>query len=207
VGCAKKSGQEVVPEKVDPLSVIRDTLTDDRDGKTYRTVKIGNQTWMAENLNYETDSSWCYEDNPDNCNKYGRLYVWDAAIKACPIGYHLPTRKEWNILVWSVGGESLSDNEGYIRWYGAAENLMTKNGWEDLHGEYVNRTDMYGFSALPGGQRFNYGVFHGIGHYGQWWTATAYNGGYSYTWGIYRNHMAVLNERKISSSSVRCVQD
>jgi uncharacterized protein (TIGR02145 family) len=129
------------------------TFTDPRDGKTYRTVKIGKQTWMAENLNYQTDNSWCYEKEVSNCKKYGRLYSWDAALDACPAGWHLPYYDEWEDLVAFAGGDSL-----------AGTKLKSKSPkW--------GGTDNYGFSATPGGERTPGGYYHLLGSWGGWWTA------------------------------------
>ena len=84
-------------------------FTDARDGQTYKTVKIGSQVWMAENLNYALpDSSWCYENEPDSCAKYGRLYNFNGAQLACPAGWHLPSNEEWSILEKTLG---MSDSE------------------------------------------------------------------------------------------------
>ncbi|MDR0331166.1 MAG: fibrobacter succinogenes major paralogous domain-containing protein [Chitinispirillales bacterium] len=142
------------------------SITDRRNGKAYKTVKIDNQTWMAENLNYETattntDSSWCYGNSTDSCAKYGRLYTWDAAIKACPGGWHLPTILEWSILVDYASEYALSSTK-----------LKSTAGWNDYRGESGNGTDEFGFSALPGGYRDYYDGFSGVGKYGYWWSAT-----------------------------------
>jgi len=70
-------------------------------GKTYKTLVIGSQTWIAENLNFDASGSRCYDDEFRNCYKYGRLYNWETAKKVCPAGWHLPTNAEWSELVSS----------------------------------------------------------------------------------------------------------
>ena len=146
---------------------VRNIFTDSRDGKTYRKVKIGTKTWMAENLNYNANSSKCYDNKESNCDKYGRLYNWNTAMKSCPNGWHLPTETEWKALMSMVGGEKT-----------AGKVLKAKNGW-DKNG---NGTDEFGFTALPGG----YGPqnlekqFYWAGGEGLWWTSIEYgaNGAY-----------------------------
>jgi uncharacterized protein (TIGR02145 family) len=138
------------------------TFTDTRDGQTYKTVTIGKQIWMAQNLNYKTKGgSWCYEDSLSYCRKYGRLYNWNAAKKACPAGYHLPSRNEWDILDKAVGGERVADKK-----------LKSKSGWNriDDNNASGNGTDVFGFSALPGGCRFYAGGFYHASGYGYWWS-------------------------------------
>ena len=110
------------------------TLTDERDGKTYKTVTIGKQTWMAENLNYKTRYSFCYNNKAEYCDKYGRLYTWDFAMEACPAGWGLPSLEEFQVLVATIGGLST-----------AGKVLKSTEGWKDGG----NGTDDYGFSALP----------------------------------------------------------
>ena len=129
------------------------TFTDSRDGKTYKKVVIGSQTWMAENLNFAAEGSKCYEDKPENCEKYGRLYDWETAKKSCPNGWHLPSCQEYNALFDAVGGNEV-----------AGKKLKAKNGWNDKDGKSGNGTDEFGFSALPGG--YNNGA--GVGISGTW---------------------------------------
>lgn len=133
------------------------TLTDERDGKTYKTVVIGKQTWMAENLNYESRYSYCYEDKTENCAKYGRLYTWSGAMEACPAGWGLPSLEEFQILLAAVGGQAI-----------AGKVLKSTEGWRDGG----NGTDDYGFSALPAGYRYDDTTFLYQGEYGQFWSTS-----------------------------------
>jgi len=105
------------------------------NGQTYKYVEIGDQSWMAENLNYYVPlKSLCYNDNQENCKKYGRLYNLAAAQKICPNGWHLPSEADWEKLVEFAGGTV------------AGCKLKEKNNWDK------NSTDEYGFSAIPGGR-------------------------------------------------------
>jgi uncharacterized protein (TIGR02145 family) len=171
------------------------SFKDPRDGTVYRTVKIGNQVWMAENLNYKTANSWCYNNDEANGKKYGRLYTWDAAKAACPSGWHLPTRQEWDELVATAGGPSV-----------AGKKLKATSGWN----HNGNETDDFGFSALPGGLRHTYrGDFDVAGKGGYWWTATEFNAGSAYGRIMYYNSDKVGEFYYDESDgwSVRCVKD
>jgi uncharacterized protein (TIGR02145 family) len=170
------------------------TFTDPRDGKTYKTVTIGNQVWMAENLNYEASGSKCYDNNPANDQKYGRLYDWETAKRACPPGWHLPSDAEWTTLTDFVGGSST-----------AGTKLKSANGWNSNG----NGTDEYGFSALTGGYGRSNGSFNGVGKLGWWWSATEDNASNAYSRDMYVGlaNVGRSSSGKASFFSVRCVKD
>ena len=166
------------------------TFKDDRDGKTYKKVTIGGQTWMAENLNYEESGSVCYKNSVENCEKYGRLYNWYEAF-ACPSGWHLPSDEEWTTLVENVHSSKI---------------LKSKSGWN----KDGNGTDDYEFSALPGGCMVpNGGGFSNVGYSGYWWTARLRDGRSADIRNIsYEDERVKPNEDVLSYRfSVRCVQD
>jgi uncharacterized protein (TIGR02145 family) len=182
------------------------TFTDTRDGQKYKTVKIGKQTWMAQNINYQTKGgSWCYEDSASYCKQYGRLYDWKTAKTVCPKGWKLPSREDWDSLGQAVRGKKeLGDRSG-IYWYGAGKKLKSKSGWI----KNGNGTDDYGFSALPGGNRGSDGGFGNAGNGGGWWTATEDSDGNAYGRGMGYDNDDVheSNLYKSLAFSARCVQD
>jgi len=221
------------------------TLTDDRDGQTYKTVKIGEQWWMAENLNYydSTDmnvksKSWCYgaDFNKDSstCDVYGRLYSWAAAIDSvklvsdpinpldcgyekecslpskvqgvCPSGWHLPDNDEWNVLLETVGGDSIAGN--LLKAYGI--------GWGRVQGKGVAETDAVGFSALPAGRKRGlYSEFDAIGLSAYFWSATQDEESQNHTFAYHMELnsdktsalLTTFNSAKRESYSVRCLKN
>ena len=202
-----------------------DTFTDARDKKTYKTIKIANQNWMAENLNYNAKGSKCYENKPENCEKYGRLYDWATAMKIdtscntqniadckatissphhqgiCPEGWHLPSDEEWDVLVKYVDPNWTSNSsDGNV----SGAKLKAKTGWN----ESGNGTDEYGFSALPGGYSDSGGSFKNVGIFGNWWSSNG-DGYEAYFRYMYYNNSLV--RRGLSDgtnlNSVRCLQD
>ncbi|MCL1956842.1 MAG: fibrobacter succinogenes major paralogous domain-containing protein [Fibromonadales bacterium] len=175
-----------------------------KDIKNYRTEKIGDKLWMAENLNYDISGSKCYNNDPANCSKYGRLYDWETAMKACPNGWHIPSVAEWKALVDFVGGTSI-----------AGRRLKATSGWHSCGkgSSYSYQCeDTYGFSAMPGGIGYSDGKFHDIGDYGYWWSAE-YDDNNSYYQDLnYLSDAAgIYNYYKYGTKSnllsVRCLKD
>ena len=209
------------------------TLTDDRDGQTYKTVKIGEQWWMAENLNYRyvqqtynggegDSSSYCYDNDPANCEKYGRLYLWSAAMDSagiisdntangcgygeicnldnvkvrgvCPEGWHLPDSTEWNTLFTTVGGQAT-----------AGTMLKSTEGWYSKG----NGSDAYSFSALPAGNRDVDGGYNLVGGNALFWSSTEGNSSLAYFMILYYcdDDAGLFNINKGNGFSVRCLKD
>jgi len=176
----------------EPAQTERGSFTDPRDKKIYKTTKIGEQTWMRENLNYAVDGAKCYSDGDyhygnnwnkipftpaeiqANCDKYGRLYNWETAMKACPSGWHLPSIKEWDKLLHYVDGTS--ETESPYKSETAGKYLKSKSGWEgEDEGKSGNGEDKYGFTALPGGYGSSGSRFHSVDELGYWWSASEWN--------------------------------
>jgi uncharacterized protein (TIGR02145 family) len=157
-------------------------------------VEADGQFWMAENLNYEAEGSVCYDNKALNCAKYGRLYNWGTALKACPAGYNLPSDDEWDVLVDYAGGEDT-----------AGTKLKSAAGWN----ENGNGTNDFGWSALPGGGGDSDGGFDYAGNDGYWWSATEYDARNARNRGMDYDDEFVYwgSEGKTFLSSVRCVQD
>jgi len=179
------------------------TFTDPRDGRTYKTVKIGRQIWLAENLAFDLAGSKVYGNNPANLAKYGRLYDWETAKKACPPGWHLPTNEDWDELVCYADGTSGTDSPYDSPT--AGKHLKATSGWYNNG----NGTDDFGFSALPGGYGNSNGYFNTAGNYGRWWSASEYNSYYAYSRRMdYSIEDVIYNYRdKGYLYSVRCLQD
>ena len=242
---AQSSSSSVASSAASSSSVLG-TMTDERDGQTYKTVKIGTQTWMAENLNYaytgvpyryERDNevytsdstSWCYNNVPANCTKYGRFYTWAAAMDSvgewstndkgcgfdvvcsptypvrgvCPEGWHLPTVAEFKALFTAVGGTQDAKNE--VLWNNVGKMLKSISGWKSSG----NGTDAYAFSALPAGIKYNDRNFSFEGYLAYFWSSTEYDSYNAYYMYLDGNDDDVYlgNRYKNYGFSVRCVKD
>jgi len=220
-GCGKTAERKDAAPVADAVQIAMTTIdngdgtfTDTRDGQVYRTVVIGQQRWIAENLNFVTDSSACYDNADSNCTKYGRLYNWNDAMKACPAGWRLPGDEEWDRLALAAGGQRVKDGYGGYDWKFAGKKLKSTTGWkdrEDDDGNLVlgNGTDEFGFSALPGGSGNSGGGFSSAGDGGSWWSATENDA--SLAWFRFMNYnydgVGRSNCYKTYLYSVRCVRD
>jgi uncharacterized protein (TIGR02145 family) len=196
------------------------TFTDPRDGKVYQTVVIGNQEWMAENLAYLPSVNMVADGSEDalgyyyyvygydgtnvaeakatdNYATYGVLYNWTAAMNACPDGWHLPSDAEWTELTDYLGGESVAGGK------------LKETGTTHWASPNTGATNETGFTALPGGGRYNNGAFFNIGNLGSWWSATEDDATYAwYRFMLYNDsNVYRSNYFKEVGFSVRCLRD
>ncbi|MDD3875852.1 MAG: FISUMP domain-containing protein [Bacteroidales bacterium] len=163
-----------------------DSIIDLRNNKTYKTVEIGQQVWMAENLNFRTAvGSWCYDNQEENCTKYGRMYNWHAAKIACPEGWRLPTKSEIEILFSQTGGNST-----------LTFNALTEGGNS-------------GFSALSGGWRGTFGSYNHKEIIGYWWTSSTHTEENAWFMGMSIFGPEAFNTygNRKWSLSVRCIKE
>ena len=199
------------------------TTATDKDGNVYKTVTIGTQVWMAENLkttkysngnligttipatlDVHLESSpkyqWVYDGNESNVSTYGRLYTWYAVTDSrnvCPTGWHLPNNAEWTTLTTYLGGESVAG--GKLKETGTTHWLSPNTG----------ATNESGYSALPGGGRDGYGGFFDIGRNGGMWSSDDFNinsGWYLYLYND-GNNVNRPSDSKSNGYSVRCLKD
>ena len=210
--------------------ICGDPIIDTRDEQIYNTVQIGEQCWMAENMNIGemingsedmTDNSviekYCYENNPLNCNEYGGLYQWNEMMQyvtdtttqgICPEGWYLPSDFKFKILEGNVDsqypvGDTIWNNSGW-RGFDVGKILKSTTGWYQNTG-----TDAFGFTVIPGGKRSYNGSFNNYERNAHFWSSSEQDNGnagsryflYSYDWA----HRA--NYGKIYGYSVRCLKD
>ena len=186
-------------EPVDSTADLGMYMTDPRDGQIYKTVTIGSQTWMAENMNYEMLNSACYDNFVSNCYKNGRLYTWEAALESCPDGWHLPTQSDWNELFSTLGGK-----------VSAAIALKSLMDWKKsfFDRDEKDATNASGFSALLSGCENRNGEFSYDGKT-FFWASDYYNDSIAYYMGLRSDsdEAFLLGEHKGNKYSVRCLKD
>jgi len=194
------------------LLTNRGYLVDNRDGQLYRIVQIGTQTWMAQNLNYAVDSSWCPGGVASNCATYGRLYTWSAAMAGssssasipsgvqgiCPSGWHVPSDAEWTKLTDTTLSSATASNVLVAN--------RTNTLWSNSLGTNTG-TDAYGFTVLPAGN--NYMMSYDLGNAAYFWSSSEY--GASNAWcRVFRSGYAKVeryNDLKSIGFSLRCLEN
>jgi uncharacterized protein (TIGR02145 family) len=174
------------------------SFIDSRDNTTYKTIQIGSQIWMADNLDFETESgSWEYENSSINGSNYGRLYNWETAQQACPDGWHLPTNMEWITLITHLGGAGLAG--GKLKETGTAH-------WKIPNSYATNESY---FSAIPGGLRTPAEDFLNMGEKAYFWTSSSDDNTNAFFRKLDydRASIAYGPKGKSSALSIRCVKD
>ena len=188
------------------------TITDERDHKTYKVIEYTYQKlhestpsftgmWIAENLNYESEGSWCFDNEPEKCTVAGRLYSWSAAQKACPEGWRLPSDEDWVNLFGSA-------SDTY-----AGSRLKSKTGWTyvETNGSFsdYNGDDVLGFSAIPAGLwSAEHKWYAKAGEAAAFWSSTEADDKTASRVFLGNSKAATISTvNKNDGYSVRCVQD
>ncbi|HAQ20230.1 MAG TPA: hypothetical protein DCR40_13525 [Prolixibacteraceae bacterium] len=207
------------------FTAVKAQTVKDIDGNVYKTVTIGTQTWMTENLkttNYNdgtaipfvsNNTAWInrdsvaittaayywYDNDSTYKNVYGALYNGYTIItsKLCPCGWHLPSDAEWSVLTDYLGGE------------GVAGGKLKERGYSHWVAPNTGATNETGFNALPGGSRFMDGSFKLANEGGNWWSSSDYNSERTWFRGMNNNIEFVIKGplEKPNGISVRCVRD
>ncbi len=187
----------------------RGTFIDERDGRSYQVVKIGDQVWMAENLAYKVNKGcWAHSKDKSTINEFGYLYKWKTAMNVSPNGYHLPTDNEWKELEKTLGmGSEEVDTEGDRGGVEISIILKSKSGWDDD----ANGNNKSKFNALPVGCRFSerkYFLNNGIT--GQWWSSSEVDEKNAFHRLLHVSSKAGVirkSDSKKMGYSVRCIRD
>lgn len=177
------------------------SFTDLRDSREYKTIEIGNQIWMTQNLAFKIDSGIGYWDMDTSSidTIYGYLYTWETAKKAVPSGWHLPSKDEWEGLINYLGGREVA---------GGRMKEAGNNNWERPNTDGDNSS---GFTARPAGYQ-NYAgeiLFLGEGRWGYWWSSTKDSSSFAWAVRLHNSEAsAITNDYNTNMGfSVRCIKD
>lgn len=193
------------------LSVVAQTqpkpvfgsFTDSRDKKSYKTVTIGNQTWFGSNLAYKSSNSFCYNDSLNYCTIFGRLYTHEAALTACPAGWHLPTSDEWLSLINQLGGNMIA---------GSALKEIGSDNWKNPN-EKANNSS--GLKIFPAG--FKDALSNSYFRKGEesvFWSSTKLNNSDYFSWSFFLQYSSgtaftdnITLSNNLNGYSVRCLKN
>lgn len=188
------------------------SLLDERDQQSYKIIEIGDQYWMAENLNYAADSSWCYQNNPTMCQIYGRLYTNEAAQNACPDGWHLPSEAEFIAMEKALALDNEDLDYGVTPEYRGLTvgGQLKLDGTEFWKSPNTGATNASEFAALPAGYRYSDRTFHALTEETWFWTSSEKDPLQFVVHYLVYDQSGVGYKPKIFGSyglSVRCVRD
>lgn len=185
---------------VDSGSATEGILIDDRDGQKYKTVQIGHQIWMAENLKLDVSDGFCVDDIKANCEKYGVLYTSEASSRVCPEGWKKPSYSDWKILARNAGAECEQGYSTYsfnCKGYDAISKIRSTDGWDSTNG-----TNQLGLSLFPVGYlriiSSKNSSYQGFGNSAIFWGAT-----------ISENTMSLSNKQSSEDKAkpIRCMKE